>query len=123
MDFKGFLGLLPFFLSSTLALACALTYKVVHYRRMRRSPLADRQIGHVPGQQLVERMSDHEADLLLSVMLMYLAFPLMFMAWVGIRIDLTVQQWGATEWMFLTAAVGLFCYGMYGYIRGNPPHF
>lgn len=117
MDIKGLLGLLPFFLSATLALACALTYKVMHQRRARRSPLADRQIGHVPGQQLVQRVSDHEGEMLLAVMLMYMAFPLMFMAWVGIHIDLSNLDWGGTEWTFLIAAMLLFGYGMWSYIR------
>lgn len=117
MDLKQFLGLLPFILSSTLALACVVIYRVMRNLRLRRSPLADRQVGHVPGQQLVERVSDHETDMLMSVMLMYLAFPLMFMAWVGLRIDLAAQSWSGTEWMFVIGAAALFGYGMQGYIR------
>lgn len=117
MQWKAFLGFLPFFLSTGLALALALSYKALKKRRERRSPLADKQIGHVPGQQLVTRMSDHETEILLAVMLMYMAFPLMFMAWVGQRIDLTSIRWRFSEWTFLIAAIALFGYGLYSYIR------
>jgi hypothetical protein len=117
MNWKAFLGLLPFLLSAGLALTLALSYKAFKKRRERRSPLADKQIGHVPGQQLVARMADHEADLLLAVMLMYMAFPLMFMAWVSQRFDLTAIRWGFPEWLSLAAAILLFCYGLYSYAR------
>lgn len=114
---KQLLGLVPFFLSSSIALAAALSYRALAKRRARRSPLAARQIGHVPGQQLVERISDHETEMLTSVMLMYMALPLMFMAWAGMRIDWDAVRWGFAEWLSLVAAVSLFVYGFRGYVR------
>lgn len=117
MDWKMYLGLLPFFFSASLALACALTYKAIKKRLARRSPLASRHIGHVPGQQLVKRMSDHETELMSSVMMMYMAIPMMFMLWAGMRIDWSALQWGTHEWLFLVGALAFFAYGLWEYIR------
>ena len=117
MEWKQYLGLAPFFLSASLALALALSYRALKKRWARRSPLASRQIGHVPGQQLVERISDHETEILTSVMLMYMALPAMFMAWAGMRIDWDEVQWGFSEWLMLTAAGAMFAYGLYSYAK------
>lgn len=117
MMWTQLLGLVPFFLSSALALAFALTYRAIKRRQARRSPLAARQIGHVPGQQLVERISDHESEMLLSVMLMYMALPLMFAGWAGMHINWEAVRWGFSEWAFLVGAGGLFAYGLRGYAK------
>lgn len=114
---KHFLGLVPFLLSASLALTAALSYRALTKRRARRSPLAARQIGHVPGQQLVERISDHEAEMHMSVMLMYMALPLMFTIWAGMRIDWQAVQWGFVEWLSVVAAAAVFAYAFWGYIR------
>jgi hypothetical protein len=114
---SGLIGLVPFLLSSGLALAFALSYKAASKRISRRSPLAGRKVGKLPGQELVERVSSLEADLLLSVMLMYMALPVAFMTWVGIRFRLTSVQWGWTETIFLLVAVFLFGYGLREYVR------
>lgn len=117
MDFKPFYGLVPFFVSSLLALALALSYKAFKRRRDRRSPLASRQIGHVPGQQLVARVSDHEMDMIGSVGLMYMAFPLMFMLWAGTKIDWNAFRMGALEWLYVVGACAILGYGFGAYIR------
>lgn len=117
MEWKQYLGLAPFFLSAFLALALALSYRALKKRRRRRSPLASRQIGHVPGQQLVERISDHETEILTSVMLMYMALPTMFMAWAGMRINWDEVQWGFNEWLLVAAAGAMFAYGLYSYTK------
>jgi len=117
MVWKQFLGLAPFFLSALLALAAALSYRALAKRRARRSPLATRQVGHVPGQQLVERISDHETEMLIGVMLMYMALPLMFAGWAGMRIDWDSIRWGFAEWLSVAAAASMFVYGLRSYIR------
>ena len=117
MDWQMYLGLLPFFFSVSLALVCALTYKTVKKRLARRSPLASRHIGHVPGQQLVKRMAEHETELMTSVMIMYMAFPMMFMLWAGMRIDWAEFQLETREWLLITGAGGLFAYGLWEYIK------
>ena len=112
-------GLVPFFVSAFLALAFALSYKAIAHRRSRRSPLAGRKIGKLPGQALVDRIADHETDLLLSVMVMYMALPLSFMAWVGTRFRLDQLAWGGREWAFLLMAAGVFTYGLRDYVRAH----
>lgn len=114
---SGILGLAPFLLSSGLALAFALSYKALSKRASRRSPLAGRKIGKLPGQELVERVTSLETDLLLGVMLMYIALPLAFMGWVGTHFRLDAVQWGLVETTFLLVAVALFGYGLRDYIR------
>lgn len=117
MMLRGFLGLAPFFLSLLLAVGCALAYRVIRNRDRRRSPLADRKIGHVPGQQLVDRLRDHDDEISTSVMLMFLAFPMAFMAWTGVRINLASLHWGVTEWIFLAVALAVFCIGFRSFVR------
>lgn len=117
MAWKQYLGLLPLFLSASLTLVIGLSYRALKKRLERRSPLAARQIGHVPGQQLVERISDHETEILTSVMLMYMALPILFSTWAGMRIDWDAVSWGFLEWFSLIAAVAMFAYGLRGYIR------
>lgn len=114
---SGLIGLLPFLLSAGSALAFALTYKAAARRMSRRSPLAGRKVSKLPGQELVDRISSHETDLLLAVMLMYMALPLMFMAWVGARFPLHEVTWGGRETLFLSGALVLFGYGLFDYIR------
>lgn len=117
MDWTALYGLLPFALSAFLALALALSYKLLKKLRARRSPLATKHIGHVPGQQLVTRMSDHETEMLTSVMLMYMALPMMFMLWAGLRVDWTNLRWSSVESLLAVGAAGMFGYGLWGYIR------
>jgi hypothetical protein len=116
---SGMIGLLPFLLSAGFALAFALGYKAAARRLSRRSPLAGRKVGKLPGQELVERISSHETDLVLAVMLMYMALPLMFMTWVGTQFRLDTVVWGGNETLFLIAGLGLFGYGLYDYIRAH----
>lgn len=117
MTWAQWLGLLPFVLSATLALGCVLGFKAWHRRNLRRSPLAGRKIGQVPGQALMERVSDHEFDMLGAVMLMYLALPIMFMTWVGMRIRLDRVPLGWADAWFVAGALAVFGYGLVAYVR------
>lgn len=113
----GIIGFIPFFVSAGLALALALSYKAYASRTARRSPLAGRKVGRLPGQELVERVSSHEADLLIGVMMMYMAFPLAALAWAGTRLRLGAITWGFGDSFFLLLAGAFFGYGLYDYIR------
>jgi hypothetical protein len=113
------IGLLPFFVSFSAALIFALAYKALSKRLSRRSPLAGRKVGKLPGQALIERISDHEADLMSGVMLMYFALPITFMAWAGVRIQFDRFKWGWTETGFLVLGMLVFCYGLYSYILAH----
>lgn len=113
------IGLVPFYLSFGAALISAIAYKALARRRSRRSPLAGRKVGKLPGQALVERISDHDGDLMTSVMVMYFALPITFMAWAGVRIRFDHLEWGRTETAFLVLGAALFAYGLFGYIRAH----
>lgn len=114
---SGIVGFVPFFVSAGLALALALSYKAYARRTARRSPLAGRKVGRLPGQELVERISSHETDLIVGVMMMYMAFPLAALAWAGIHLEIEGLTWGPKETLFLVIAIGFFGYGLYDYIR------
>jgi len=109
---NAYIGLVPFILSTVLVLGFLLAYKAIRDRRKRRSPLAEKQIANVPGQQLVARISDHESELLLAVTLMLVALPMMFMAWAGQRLDWSKVEFGGNEWLYLVAAAVVFAYGL-----------
>ena len=117
MDLVNYVGLLPFFLSSCLALACALSFKQWHKRRSRLAPLQGKKLGHLPGQQLLDRISNHEAEILIAVMLMYIAAPVMFSMWAGMQIDWNTRRLGVVEIASIAAGVGMFGYGLYSYVR------
>lgn len=117
MKLANYLGLLPFFLSAGLAIACALSFKYWHKRRSRLAPLQGRKLGHLPGQQLLERISDHETELLMAVSLMYMAGPMMFSMWAGMRLDWTALRFGFLEVVSIAGAVAMFGYGLFGYGR------
>lgn len=117
MQLSQFYGFVPFLASALLALVLALSFKAIRKRLQRRSPLADRKLGHVPGQQLVERLTHHEGEVMGGIMLMYMSFPILFMLWAGWKIDWSSQRLGITEWMCLVGALAFFGYGFYEYYR------
>lgn len=117
MDWSPFYGVVPFFLSTTLALVVAISYKTAKKRHARRSPLADKQVGHVPGQQLVARIADHEVEMVLAVSLMFMAGPAAFLLWVGPRVDWSKFRWGGWEWFYLACGAVIFGYGLWRYVH------
>lgn len=86
-------------------------------REMRRSPLLARQIGHVPGQQLVARVGDSQDDLLLSVIVMFFAAPTMLLAWAMARVPAERFKLDATIWIYALGAVVMFAWGMRDYVK------
>lgn len=92
-------------------------FKAWTKREARRSPLLDRQVGHVPGQQLVARVSDSQDDLLLSVIVMYFAVPTMLLAWALARVPAERFRPDATLWLYAAGAIAMFGWGMRDYIK------
>src|SRR5690606_439942 len=78
MNWGAYAGHPAVFASMGLTLVCVVLFKALHKRDARRSPFEGKQVGHLPGQQLLQRMHDHHDELLMSVLLMFLAFPLAF---------------------------------------------
>ncbi|RYG39297.1 MAG: NERD domain-containing protein [Burkholderiales bacterium] len=94
-----------------------LGFRLWSRREARRSPLLARQVGHVPGQQLVARVSDSQDDLLLSVIFMYFAVPTMLLAWAMARVPAERFKPDATLWMYAVGAACMFGWGMRDYIK------
>lgn len=117
MQFSQFYGFVPFVASAMLTIVIGLSFKVLRRRFLRRSPLADKKVGHIPGQQLVERMTHHEGEVVNGIMLMVMSFPLIFMLWAGRKIDWPAQRLGTNEWIFVVGALLFFAYGFYEYRR------
>lgn len=86
-------------------------------REARRSPLQDRQVGHVPGQQLVARVSDSQDDMLLAVIVMYFSGPTMLLAWALARVPQTQIKIDSTLWIYALGAVVMFAWGMRDFIK------
>lgn len=117
MKWTSFSGHLAFVLSILLALGCVHAFRIWHKRRARRSPLAGKKLGNLPGQQLLMRIDDHQSELLLAAMLMMLSFPLMFAVWAGMRVKWEQMRFGGTEIFFLLATLMIFGYALARYIK------
>jgi len=117
MNWTQYSGHMAFIVSVLLTLGCVLVFKAWHTRDARRSPLQGKQVGHLPGQQLLKRIGDHHDELLVSVLLMFIAFPLMFAVWAGSRVSWDTVCIGAGEIMFLLVALSFFGFGLYRYVQ------
>ena len=103
--------------SFAMTFAFVLGFRAWEVRERRRSPLQDRQVGHVPGQRLVERVSDSQDDLLLSIMIMYFSAPIMVTAWALTRVPADRFRPDGTTWMFILGAALMFAWGMRDYVK------
>lgn len=117
MELSQFYGFIPFLASAVLTILVGLTFKAIRKRMLRRSPLAEKKIGHIPGQQLVERMNHHDSEVMNGIMFMFIAFPIMFMLWAGQKVDWSNQRLGTIEWIFFAGALLFFAYGFRDYRR------
>lgn len=105
------LVLIGMFLSSVAAIFVSLlALQLWRKRAERHSPLRDRQVGHVPGQQLVTRLGDSDDQLLTSLIVMYFAFPIMLLAWALGRVPPDRFQVDGSSWMYVIAASAIFCW-------------
>ena len=117
MQISQFYGFLPFLLSAALCIVIGLSFKTLRKRLQRRSPLADRKIGNVPGQQLVERIREHEGEVMSGIMLMYMSFPILFMLWAGQKVDWQAQRFGISELIYVIGALLFFGFGLREYVK------
>lgn len=117
MNWSQLIGLVPFFASAGLALVFALSFKAWRRRFRRQAPLQGRRTGNLPGQNLVERVGHHHDELMTAIMLMYMALPIMFLAWSGQYIQWDQIAWRFSDYLFAVAALGLFGWGLYSYCK------
>ncbi len=104
-------------LSILLCIFCVLIFKAMQKRTQRRSPLDGRQVGHVPGQQLVERFENSQDDMMMSVMSMFLSFPLMLQAWAISSLSPNQVQFDKSDFVFIFGALLMFGFGLRSFIK------
>ncbi|WP_394695236.1 nuclease-related domain-containing protein [Pseudoxanthomonas japonensis] len=105
----------------TVSLACsaATVFGVLIWKEriQRRSPLHGRQVGHVPGQQLVKRHGEAGDGMLTSGLLMYFSAPSMLMAWALLRVPPERLRPDGTTWIYALGAIVMFAWGAYGFVK------
>lgn len=104
-------------LSLGLCMATVFCLKAWRLRVERRSPLHGRQIGHVPGQQLIKRQVEAGDGMLLSGVVMYLSAPMMLLAWALVRLPPDRLRLDGTTWMFVVGAIVVFAWGAYDFAK------
>lgn len=106
------------FLSSILVTAfIVLLFRVLRAARRRRSPLHGKQIGHVPGQQLLDRIDDADRESTSGYDVMIMALPMLFTVWASMRIDWQTVTFGVAEAIFVFGWLLMFAYGFWQYRR------
>lgn len=117
MTWTNWIGHLVMAASFLLMLVSVVVFKLVHRRNRRRGPLQDRRVGHLPGQQLLDRIQHHDTEVLTAISVMFTSLPLMFMVWMTFRVPWPSLKIGIAEWTFVVCAVGMFGWGLRDYIR------
>jgi hypothetical protein len=117
MSWHNYIGHGVFVASILLTGLVVLTFRMLRKMARRRSPLYRKQIGHVPGQQLLERIEKETEELGFGVDVMILALPMLFLVWATTQIDWARVRVGAGEIMFLLGWALFFAYGFWKYQR------
>lgn len=112
-----FIGHFVFIFSVLVTAIIIFSFKSLRKMRQRRSPLHGKQIGHVPGQQLLHRIDDADREASFGYDVMVIALPMVFLVWATYRIDWAQVQFGAVEGIFLAAWPLCFGYGFWQYSR------
>ncbi|MDO5506677.1 MAG: nuclease-related domain-containing protein [Pseudoxanthomonas suwonensis] len=119
MKWQQFTGHAAFFLSMLIVVAVVLGYRLASRTKQRRSPLAGKQLGHVPGQQLQQRIDKHTDDMDHGLQVMMLALPLLFMVWVTGKMDWATVRVGAGEVLYVVGWVLFFGFGFLLFRRSH----
>ncbi|MGY1521146.1 nuclease-related domain-containing protein [Luteimonas sp. A482] len=117
MKWGHWIGHLVIAVSFALMLISVVAFKLMHRRSRRRSPMQDRRVGHLPGQQLLVRIQHHDTEVLTSISTMFTALPLMFMIWMTFRLPWSNVRIGVVDWFFVVGAAAMFAWGLRDYIR------
>lgn len=117
MKWHMFIGHAVFLISLLVTALIILLFKVLRTVRQRRSPLHGKQIGHVPGQQLIDRIDDADRESSFGYNMMIMALPMLFMVWASMRIDWRTIKLGAAEIGFFAGWILTLAYGFWQYRR------
>lgn len=115
MRWQAFIGHGVFLLSMGVTLVVLLGFKLWHRHSRRRAPLQDRQVGHLPGQQLQTRIDHHQEELSFGVDMMIGALPIMFLIWATLRIQWETVRIGFNELIFLIGWLSMLAWGFLMY--------
>jgi nuclease-like protein len=117
MSWHIFIGHAVLSASVVLTACILLLFKKFRSLQRRRSPLHGKQIGHVPGQQLLDRIDKESEEAGFGVDVMMLALPLLFLVWTTLKIDWSRVSLGAAELAFLIGWMMFFSFGLWYYQR------
>lgn len=117
MNWHLFIGHAVFLGSVFITAIIILAFKVLRKLRQRRSPLHGKPIGHVPGQQLLDRIDKAGDEASFGVDVMIIALPMLFLVWATLKIDWTQVRFGTNELIFVIGWALLFGYGFWQYQR------
>lgn len=117
MNWHMFIGHAVFVVSVLLTGGIVVLFKAYRLARRRRSPLYGKQVGHVPGQMLLERIEKETGEAGFGIDVMMLALPMLFLVWATLRLDWSSVRFGATEVLMLMAWALFFAFGLWYYQR------
>ena len=117
MTWQMFIGHAVFIASILVTALIVIAFKVAHMRQRKRSPLHGKQLGHVPGQQLLKRIDGLDREVVFGMDVMMLALPIMFMVWATGSIDWSRFRFGVIESIFAVGWLLFFAYGFWVYQR------
>lgn len=113
----AFIGHAVFMASLAITVGVVAFYRWLHKRSQRRSPLQSRKIGHIPGQQLLDRIEKHQQEVNFGLDVMMIALPMVFLIWATLEIDWNKVRFGAVEVIFIIGWASAFAYGFWQYRR------
>lgn len=117
MKWGQWMGHLVIAISFAAMMVSVIVFKIMHRRSRRRSPLKDRRVGHLPGNQVLARIQHHDTEVMTAISMMFTSLPLMFMVWLTFRVpwqELTIRP---VDWFFVVGASALFAWGLRDYIK------
>lgn len=117
MKWEMFIGHAALIFSALIAGLVVAVYRIVLRRRQRRSPLSGKQLGHVPGQQLQERIDKHTDEMDYGLQIMLIALPLMYMIWITMRVDWSTVRYGSGDILFVLGWAATFLFGFFVFRR------
>jgi hypothetical protein len=117
MEWHLFIGHGVFLGSLLITALIVLTFKILRKLRQRRSPLHGKQIGHLPGQQLLSRIDKADNEVQFGFDIMLISLPILFLVWSTMQIDWTKVRIGINEAIFLSGWILFFGYGFWHYQR------
>lgn len=115
MKWQIFIGHAVFIGSCLITFFIVLSFKLLRQRRERRAPLHGRQVGHLPGQQLIQRIDKAHQEMDFGFTVMTISLPMLFLIWATTRIDWAEVKLGTIELIFLAGWAILFSYGFCHY--------